>query len=182
MTLIFEDETREILSFDKEQIAYQVMEAALDYVNCPYEAQINLLLVDNQEIARMNREFRRIDEPTDVLSFPALEYEQAGSFDFLKEEVDFFDPESGELLLGDIMISMERAKAQAAAYGHSLLREYAFLIAHSMLHLCGFDHMEESERKQMEAMQEEILQKIGITRQANDKWRQWTGSDVFDDH
>lgn len=76
----------------------------------------------------------------------------------------YFNLESGELLLGDIVISVERAKEQAQEYGHSLEREISFLTAHSMLHLMGYDHMEEEEREVMEQKQEEILQKLGITR------------------
>ena len=75
-----------------------------------------------------------------------------------------FNLDTGELLLGDIAISVERAKEQAEEYGHSLEREIAFLMAHSLLHLMGYDHMEEYEREQMEQKQEQILQKLGITR------------------
>lgn len=166
MTLIFEDETEETHLFDRERTAREVIEAALDYVSCPYEAQINLLLTDDEEIARVNQEFRQINRPTDVLSFPAIEYSEAGNFEHLEERQECFDPESGELILGDMMLSMERVCAQAKEFGHSMRREYAFLIAHSMLHLFGFDHMEDNERSQMETMQEEILQNINITRES----------------
>ena len=77
---------------------------------------------------------------------------------------DYFDPETGELLLGDIVLSLDRVMAQAEEYGHSPRREYAFLIAHSMLHLCGDDHMEPDEAKEMERRQEEILDSLQITR------------------
>lgn len=165
MTLIFEDECGIELPFDKETIAKQVMEAALDYVDCPYEAEINLILTDDEEIRRVNKEFRDIDKATDVLSFPAIDYEQSGEFDFLEEADEYFNPETGELLLGDMMISVPRILQQAEEYGHSVLREYAFLIAHSMLHLAGYDHMEEEERVEMESMQEEIMNKLRITRE-----------------
>lgn len=112
----------------------------------------------------MNLEYRNIDRPTDVLSFPMLEYEMPGDFGGLEEQEDAFDPESGELLLGDIVISSDRVLAQAEEYGHSPLREYAFLIAHSMLHLFGYDHMEEEERLVMEQKQREIMEKINIPR------------------
>ena len=79
-----------------------------------------------------------------------IAYEEAGTFDFLEEDDSAFDPESGELVLGDIVISKERVIAQSEEYGHSIRREYAFLIAHSMLHLMGYDHMEEEERAVME--------------------------------
>lgn len=85
-------------------------------------------------------------------------------FSFLEEAEEYFDPESGELLLGDIVISKEKVISQAEEYGHSLEREFAFLIAHSMLHLFGYDHMEEKERLEMEQMQKEILDKLCIRR------------------
>ena len=154
-----------------EELAGKVIEAALDYVGCPYEAQVNLLLTTNEQIHEMNRQFRGIDRPTDVLSFPMVEYAEPGDFDFLEDREDCFDPESGELVLGDIVISKEKVISQAEEYGHSPLREYAFLIAHSMLHLLGYDHMEEQERLVMEKKQNEILERLGISRfqTANEK-------------
>ena len=82
-----------------------------------------------------------------------------------EEEADCFEPESGELLLGDIIISAPKVIEQAEKYGHSIRREFAFLIAHSMLHLCGYDHMEENEARIMEQKQEQVLEKLGITRE-----------------
>ena len=113
----------------------------------------------------MNREYREVDRPTDVLSFPQVEYETPADFSWAEEhEVDCFDPDSGELLLGDIVISADKVAAQAEEYGHSRRREYAFLIAHSMLHLMGYDHMTETEAADMERRQKEILEGIHIPR------------------
>lgn len=164
MTLNFEEEGDLSLPLECKELAVEVINAALDYVNCPYEAEVNLLLTMNEEIHAMNKEFRRIDRATDVLSFPMVDYEHAGEFDFLEERDDCFHPESGELLLGDIVISKEKVISQAKEYGHSIKREYAFLIAHSMLHLTGYDHMEEAERLEMERMQREILEGLEILR------------------
>ncbi len=134
-------------------------------MGCPYECSVNMLLTDDAAIHSMNKEFRGIDRATDVLSFPMVDYKEPGNFDGLEEHTEeYFEPESGELLLGDIVISVERAKAQAAEYGHSVKREMAFLTAHSMLHLFGYDHMEDAERIEMERMQEEILAKLSIGR------------------
>ena len=106
-----------------------------------------------------------MDSETDVLSFPNVDFAGEGEFDMdPHREADYFDPDTGELVLGDIMISVDRVLSQAEAYGHSVRREFAFLVAHSMLHLCGYDHMEEAEREIMEARQEEILAELGITR------------------
>ena len=164
MALFFEEEGTLQLELPCEDLASKVINAAMDYIGCPYEAEINLLLTMNDEIQEMNRNFREINRATDVLSFPMIDYEEAGNFEFLEEMDECFHPETGELMLGDIVISKEKVISQAEEYGHSIEREYAFLIAHSMLHLFGFDHMEEDERKEMEQMQKEILEQLQITR------------------
>ena len=164
MTLIFEEEGELKLDLPCEELATKVIEAALDYEECPYEVEVNLLLTMNNEIQEMNQNFRQIDRATDVLSFPMIDYEEAGNFDFLEDVMDAFHPESGELMLGDIVISKEKVISQAEEYGHSVEREYAFLIAHSMLHLFGYDHMEDEERIVMESKQKEILEQLQILR------------------
>ena len=164
MTLLFEEEGELTLPLDCQEIAEQVIDAALDYVGCPYEVEVNLLLTMNEQIQEMNSNFRDIDRATDVLSFPMVDYETPGDFDFLEERDDCFHPETGELILGDIVISKEKVISQAEEFGHSLKREYAFLIAHSMLHLSGYDHMEEEERNEMERMQRELMEKLNILR------------------
>lgn len=164
MTVYFEEEGELKLELDCEQIADTVVEGVLDYENCPYEAEVNLLLTMNKEIQEMNAQFREIDRATDVLSFPMIDFENTGEFDFLEEDDSYFNCDTGELMLGDIVISKEKVIAQAEEYGHTIKREYAFLIAHSMLHLLGYDHMEEQERLEMERKQKEILEQLGITR------------------
>lgn len=164
MTITIEKEAGRELDFPYEELIRQVVVAALDYEECPYEAEVNVLLTDDEAIREANQEFRDIDRSTDVLSFPMVEYEAPGEFDFLEEMDECFHPESGELLLGDIVISTDHVWAQAEEYGHSRQRELAFLVAHSMLHLMGYDHMEEEERREMEERQEAILQQMGITR------------------
>ena len=164
MTLFFEEEGDLNLPLSCEELASKVILASLDYVDCPYDAEVNLLLTMNAEIHQMNLDFRQIDRPTEVLSFPMVNYEEAGNFDFLEEADEYFHPESGELMLGDIVISKEKVISQAEEYGHSVEREYAFLIAHSMLHLFGYDHVEEGERIEMEAKQKAILDKLAIFR------------------
>lgn len=151
--------------FDTEAVVKAVAEAVLDMEGCPYEVCVNVLVTDNEGIREFNRQYRDIDKETDVLSFPNLDFETPGKFDIAEErEADYFDPESGELVLGDIILSVDRIKEQAESYGHSQKREYAFLVAHSMLHLCGYDHMEEEEAAVMEGKQEAILSGLGITR------------------
>ena len=155
----------EIVVPDYETIIKRVVEAALDYEKCPYESQVYVLLTDNEEIHEINREHRKIDRPTDVLSFPMVTYLTPADFSDLEErEPDGFHPETGELILGDIIISVDKVTEQAESYGHSTRREFAFLVAHSMLHLCGYDHMEPEEAAIMERKQELILNGLGITR------------------
>ncbi len=171
MTVWMEKETEEELDFAYETVIEQVISRVVEMEHCPYECEVNVTLTDNEGIRNMNREFRELDVPTDVLSFPMLEYCTPSDFSSLDGKNDIagsFNPETGELLLGDIVISLERAKEQAEEYGHSLKREISFLIAHSMLHLFGYDHMEDAERLVMEDKQEAILQSLGITREAVD--------------
>lgn len=164
MTIEFEKEYDKDLGINYEEIADKVINAALDYEECPYEAEVSLTLVDNNRIHDINKEFRDIDRSTDVLSFPMVEYDDAGEFAFLEDEDDCFNPETGELMLGDIIISLDKVEEQAIAYGHSFTREYAFLIAHSMLHLMGYDHMTDDDASIMEAKQRAILDNLNITR------------------
>lgn len=165
MTFYVENETDKSFSFPVEETIEKVMEEVLEQEGCPYEAQVNVLITDNEGIRRYNREYRQIDAPTDVLSFPNLDFISPADFSELEEHMaDYFDPESDELLLGDIILSADRVSEQAENYGHSELREFAFLLAHSMLHLCGYDHMEAEEANIMEQKQEQVLQRIGITR------------------
>lgn len=165
MTSYIENETEVSFSFSIEETVEKVMEAVLDSEGCPYEATVNVLLTDNEGIREFNREHRQIDRATDVLSFPNIEYDNPSDFSHVEEhEADCFDPDSGELILGDIILSVDKVKEQAKSYGHSELREFAFLVAHSMLHLCGYDHMEEGEAAVMEDKQRKILETLGITR------------------
>lgn len=165
MTINIEYEAEEKLELPYEEVIKQVVVDALDYENCPYEAEVNVLLMDNEEIRQINRGSRNIDSPTDVLSFPMADYDSPSDFERLEEMAnDYFNPETGELLLGDIVISVDKVREQAEKYGHSETRELAFLVAHSMLHLCGYDHMVDGERLVMEKKQEEILKRGGYER------------------
>lgn len=165
MTIEYEEDTTVDFDFDSRQLAETVINAALDHEDFPYEAEVNLTLVDNEQIHRINKEYRQIDRPTDVLSFPLLSYETAGDFSGLEDETyENFNPDTGEILLGDIVISVEKVMEQAMSYGHSQKREYAFLILHSVLHLLGYDHMTDEERIVMEAKQNEILDDLKIYR------------------
>ena len=170
MTLYLEDEypdkpLDELLGFDMEETALLVAQTALKTVKCPYDAEVNVTIVDDERIQELNLDQRGIDASTDVLSFPMVEYSEPEAFSEAEEQkADSFDPESGRLLLGNIVISADHVVAQADEYGHSKRREFAFLVAHSMLHLVGYDHMEPAEEEQMFGKQEEILTAAGIPR------------------
>ena len=165
MTINFEKEVNTNFDFDCEALAKDVITFTIDHEEFPYEAEVNLTLVDNEEIHTINREYRNIDRPTDVLSFPMLSYEAAGDFSKLEDNYDDnFNPDTGEILLGDIVISVDKVAEQADNYGHSQKREYAFLIVHSILHLFGYDHMTPEEAAVMEAKQSQILDEMNITR------------------
>lgn len=164
MTINIENEAEYDFGFDYEKYINDVINEAVDFAKCPYEAEVNVLITDNASIHEINKEQRNIDRPTDVLSFPMVEYEEPGNFDFLEEDDTWFNPDTGELLLGDIVLSYEKIVEQAKEYGHSQIRELSFLVAHSMLHLFGYDHEEDNERIAMENMQNKILENLGIGR------------------
>ena len=165
MTIEIEYEAKERLDLPYEEIINRVILEAIDYAGCPYEAEVSVLLADDEGIRELNREHRGIDAPTDVLSFPMGDYETPCDFEQLEDACeDYFNMETGELMLGDIVLSVDKIREQADKYGHSQERELAFLVAHSMLHLFGYDHMDDAERLVMEEKQEEILNRLGIRR------------------
>ena len=160
MTFLFDTDLEIDFDFDYLKLYEAVANACLEFEKCPYEPEVSLVIVDDDDIRSINRDNRNIDKATDVLSFPMNEFENPGDFgDFIYEN-GTFSPESGELILGDIVLSINHIKSQAQEYGHSVEREYAFLIVHSMLHLCGYDHMEEEERIVMEDRQKAIMESL----------------------
>lgn len=165
MKYLFEEEIEVPFDFDYKEVAKQVIDMALDMEDFPFESEVDITLTDDAAIQEINKEFRQLDKSTDVLSFPLIEYKSAGDFSDLENQDDIFNPETGEAMLGDIVISVEHVLKQAEEYGHSIKREYAFLIAHSMLHLMGYDHMTPPEAKVMEEKQENILNALNITRE-----------------
>lgn len=138
-----------------------VIEETLAMEACDFAAEVSVTVVDNAEIQLLNKEHRGKDAPTDVLSFPILEFDENG------EIVDCdYDFDGENVMLGDIVLSAERAMAQAEEYGHSFTREIAFLTAHSMLHLLGYDHVDDpAGEAEMCAKQEAVLTRLGITRE-----------------
>ena len=121
--------------------------------------EVSVVYVDNEEIRLLNKQYRQIDSSTDVLSFPMLDFETPG---VICEETNEWDD---TIALGDIVLSLEQAAVQAKEYGHSFKREVAYLTVHSLLHLLGYDHMEEGERSVMREKEEILLSAMNITRE-----------------
>ena len=137
---------------DIERLIEDCTRTALEEEEITDDAEVSVTLADNARIREMNAEFRDIDKETDVLSFP------------MGDEEFEVDPDTDAILLGDIVISLEKAQAQAEEYGHSFRREVAFLITHSLFHLLGYDHSTPEEEAEMFSKQEKVLEKLGITR------------------
>ncbi len=158
--IIFEDNQEKI---EVQDGIYDLIENVVDTVltqeDFPHACEVSVLFVDDEEIRAYNHEHRGIDKSTDVLSFPMLEYDEDG--EIVSEDVGFGDV----LLLGDIVLSLEHAKAQAEEYGHSFEREVGFLTAHSVLHLLGYDHEDDEEsRLEMREKEEKALSALGLVR------------------
>ena len=146
--------------FKLKRLVKRAITASLDYMGFEKNSEVSVVFTDNHGIHELNKLHRDIDRPTDVLSFPMLEYDENG--DIIEELLEY--GESGKLCLGDIVISLERAKEQSEEYGHSFEREVGFLTVHSMLHLLGYDHMVEEDEKEMFSYQSKILEEMGLNR------------------
>lgn len=154
---LLENETDRQVSEEQINELIKVCQTVLDMEEWDFDAEISITFTDNENIREINRDYRNIDRATDVLSFPMLDF---------SEEIDFeLEAEDGKVMLGDIVISLERAEEQAQELNHSLRRELAFLVAHSMLHLLGYDHVDDPEgERTMIEKQDSVLGKLGITR------------------
>ncbi len=149
---------------NKDYIALfeKVFGQTLDFIGQIEDVEVELEIVSEEEIQEINRQTRDIDRVTDVLSFPALSANKTKIS--AKKYPSDVNPESGFVVLGEIIICEKRAIEQSQEYGHSIERELGFLCAHGMLHLFGYDHIEEDDEKEMRSAQNEILDKIGLTR------------------
>lgn len=154
------EQNKEAVSDELMVMIKSVCEEVLREEECDFDAQISLTLTDNEHIQIINKAHRNIDAPTDVLSFPLLEFDESGN---IVDDGIGFDGDC--LMLGDIVLSLERAKEQSISLGHSFRREVAFLVAHSMLHLLGYDHIDDIEgEKTMCKKQDAVLGRLRITR------------------
>lgn len=154
------------ISDEIEKNIVNIIEYALqeEKVNIPCE--VSVIFVDNEKIKEINKENRNIDKVTDVLSFPMLDYEKGNVFKDTYKDFNFshVDLDEGSLVLGDIVLSLEKAKEQSLEFNHSFIREVVYLTIHSVLHLLGYDHMEEDEKSIMRKREEQILEKFHLTR------------------
>lgn len=164
MTLLM-DNRQSILNDDGLQSFFEkAVKAALAHLELDDAVEVSLIFTDNKEIRQLNSEYRGVDQATDVLSFPMLEPDKAGET-LNNPQSGYRNPETGDIVLGDIVISAEQAIFQAQEYGHSIKRELGFLMVHGLLHLLGFDHEKgEAHEEVMFRLQEEILGSLDLTR------------------
>lgn len=143
-----------------------VIKFALKEEEVDFDTEISVTLVANEEIRDINNRTRNIDKATDVLSFPMIEYEEGKVFKELYDKDSFDDSyfDGEDLILGDIVLSLDKCQEQSVEYGHTFHRESAYLVVHSVLHLLGYDHMNEEDKAKMRKREEEILNKLNITR------------------
>ncbi len=159
MLITENEQDKEEITPEIEKTVKDVCERVLESEECDFDAEISVTFTDNEQIRVINNEQRGIDKATDVLSFPMLEFDEDGT------ACADYDTDGDYVILGDIVISLERAREQSEEYGHSFIREVAFLTAHSMLHLLGYDHIKsEKEERIMCEKQEAVLQSLGIAR------------------
>lgn len=162
MTVLI-DNRQELIAVDQklEDFVQKVVNEVLEYEENKENYEVSISFVNDEEIQDLNNEYRGINNPTDVLSFPMMEFEEEDENTDTDEQFEYIEE---ELPLGDIVISMDRTKAQAEEYGHSFERELSFLLVHGMLHLLGYDHEEEKDEKIMMKIQEEILEILKMNR------------------
>lgn len=166
--MIYVDNRQDKIDINEEQIEElkNTILFALKEEEVEVDCEVSLLFVDNEEIREINNDNRGIDRETDVLSFPMLEFEKDKVFKECYKDVEFDETflDGEELVLGDIVLSLEKALEQSKEYNHSFQREACYLVVHSVLHLLGYDHMEDEEKKRMRKREEEILNKLNIKR------------------
>lgn len=166
MTLLIDNRQSIINDIDDLQSFFEtVLDKTLKHLETDIDAEVSLMLTDNEEIRVLNREYRQKDSATDVLSFPLMDLDPFNRDEWLETLHDNAMPDTQEVVLGDIVISVERAQEQADEYGHGLMRELGFLMVHGLLHLLGYDHEKGQEDEQiMFELQETILQELNLPR------------------
>lgn len=166
MIYIDNRQEKELVSEEFEKKIEEVILTALKEEEVKYDCEVSVIFVDNKEIKEINKDTRGIDKITDVLSYPMLNYPEGRVYKEIYKDFKFDDSffNDGELILGDIVLSLEKAREQSLEYGHSFEREACYLVVHSVLHLLGYDHMTDEEKEIMRKREEEILSIFSITR------------------
>ena len=159
MDLEIYDDTKNVPE-EKIKLIEDVLNFAGSYLKLPENTEMSVTLMDNEHIHEINKKYRGVDKPTDVISF-AIEEDDPDEVPIILPEDEEFDIPKN---IGDIMVSMDKVKEQAEYLGHSEDRELGFLVFHGFLHLNGYDHMKEEDEKEMFGLQREILDSYGLTR------------------
>lgn len=161
MKILIEDLQDKVkLSSNIRELINSAVTLCLESEDVIIDWQVSIYFVDNEEIHKINKEQRDIDKPTDVLTFPMAEFEN-GKLNLTPGDID---PDEGLLMLGDIVVSLEKAEEQAKNYGHSIEREVLFLITHGIFHILGYDHLDKETEQEMIGKQEEVLNKLNLKR------------------
>lgn len=164
--IIFENEQNK-LKFDEKikLLIEKAIQRTMEYENFKHPYEISVLITDNEGIKSINNQYRNIDRETDVLSFPMIDFNSDyDPLEDIESDIEYINPDSGDIVLGDIVISFEKALSQSIEYGHSLEREISFLTVHSSLHLLGYDHERDFEAITMRSKEEDILKSLDMTR------------------
>lgn len=165
MTIFVEDEVKSEWPFNVDKQVKKVVTKTLEFMEFEFDVELSVMIVPEDIIRQINLETRNVDSVTDVLSFPMISYiKPLDPSEELNENSSAFNPDTGELVLGDIVLCDARIRQQSIEFGHSLEREFSFLIVHSILHLMGYDHIEDEEREIMEQKQNEIMEYLKIKR------------------
>lgn len=166
MILLDNRQTKIELNKGIEDTLINIIDYALKMEGVYLDYEVSVIFIDNDKIREINKEYRNIDMETDVLSFPMLEYPHKMVYKDVYLNYEFNDSflDEGKLVLGDIAISLEKAKEQSEEFGHSFLREVCYLTIHSVLHLLGYDHMGKDDKIKMRKREEEMLEKFNINR------------------
>lgn len=162
MNILIDDRQDKVSTAGLAEIINDVIKTALEVEGVVDDVEVSVSFVDNEEIQKLNKYYRGIDSPTDVLSFPLVEFEE------IYYDVDLPDETNEDIQkvepIGDIVISLEKAMQQSIEYGHSFEREVAYLTAHSMFHLLGYDHESDEDKKIMREKEETVMAKLNIGR------------------
>lgn len=166
MVLLDNRQNKIEITEDLENNIKKMIDFTLKEEKLKVDYEISVIFIDNDEIKKLNKKFRNIDRVTDVLSFPMLEYDKGKVYKqiYLNHIFNDYDLDNGKLVLGDIALSLERAMEQSNEFGHGFQREVCYLLIHSVLHLLGYDHMDEEEKAIMRKNEEYILNKFNLNR------------------